>query len=85
MRSEMGNKLSCFIALAPAIYAGPLTHGFPFSLLQNIEWSTWKVLFGVLDFLPLMRLSFDWMPARPWAAAGYVMFAYLFDWTDTNW
>ena len=40
---------------------------------------------GVLDFIPLMRYSYDWVPARPFALVGYVMFAYLFSWTDTHW
>jgi len=32
-----------------------------------------------------MRYSYSWVPARPFALAGYVMFAYLFSWTDTHW
>jgi hypothetical protein len=48
MRPEIGQRLSCFIALAPAVYAGPLTHGFPFTTLSQIEWSRWKIIFGKL-------------------------------------
>jgi hypothetical protein len=40
---------------------------------------------GVLDFIPLMRYAFDWVPAKIYAIVGYVMFAYLFSWTDTHW
>ena len=36
--------------LAPAVYSGPLTKGFPFGILKNMEWKTWKRIFGVLDF-----------------------------------
>lgn len=101
MRPDIGNKLSCFIALAPAVYAGPLTHGFPFTVLRHISWKSWRTIFGgwpmgihvlfltcaagVLDFIPLMRYSYALVPARPFAAVGYIMFAYLFSWTDTNW
>ncbi|KAH8115772.1 alpha/beta-hydrolase [Phellopilus nigrolimitatus] len=85
MRSEVGAKLSCFIALAPAVYAGPLTHGFPFTTLRHIGWNRWRMLFGVLDFIPLMRYSYDWVPAMLFASVGYAMFAYLFSWTDANW
>jgi lysosomal acid lipase/cholesteryl ester hydrolase len=46
------------------VYAGPLTSGFPFAQLGKIEWSTWKRLFGVLDFIPLMRYSYDYAPAK---------------------
>ena len=43
------------------------------------------ILAGVLDFIPLMRYAYNWVPARPFAFVGYVMFAYLFSWTDAHW
>ncbi|OCF58990.1 lipid particle protein [Kwoniella mangroviensis CBS 10435] len=85
MCPSLGKKLSVFIALAPAVYAGPLTHGFPFTALNKMEWSTWKRFFGVLDFIPLMRWAYDYAPARLFASLGYIMFAFLFGWTDANW
>lgn len=85
MRPELGRKLSLFVALAPAVYAGPLTSGFPFTQLGKIEWPMWKRLFGVLDFIPLMRWSYDYCPPRIFATMGYTMFAFLFSWTDANW
>ncbi|WWD07856.1 hypothetical protein V865_005963 [Kwoniella europaea PYCC6329] len=85
MCPSLGKKLSVFIALAPAVYAGPLTHGFPFTALNKMEWSTWKRFFGVLDFIPLMRWAYDYAPARLFATLGYIMFAFLFGWTDANW
>lgn len=85
MCPSLGKKLSVFIALAPAVYAGPLTTGFPFTTLNRLEWSTWKRFFGVLDFIPLMRWSYDYAPPKLFAAMGYIMFAFLFGWTDTNW
>ena len=57
MFPQIGESLSLFIALAPAVYAGPLTTGFPFGLIKNMEWSTWKRVFGVLDFIPMMRYA----------------------------
>ncbi|WVR04487.1 hypothetical protein IAU60_001491 [Kwoniella sp. DSM 27419] len=85
MCPSLGKKMSCFIALAPAVYAGPLTTGFPFTALNKMEWSTWKRFFGVLDFIPLMRWAYDYAPAKMFAALGYIMFAFLFGWTDANW
>ncbi|EJD00804.1 alpha/beta-hydrolase [Fomitiporia mediterranea MF3/22] len=85
MRPELGAKLSVVIALAPVVYAGPLTHGFPFNILSRIEWKRWRMFFGILDFIPLMRYSYDWVPAKVFALFGYAMFAYLFSWTDANW
>lgn len=85
MCPDLGKKLSLFAALAPAVYAGPLTTGFPFTLLNKMEWKMWKRVFGVLDFIPIMRWSYDHVPARIFASLGYIMFAFLFQWTDTNW
>jgi lysosomal acid lipase/cholesteryl ester hydrolase len=84
-RPELGNKLSCFIALAPAVFAGPLTRGFPFTVLNKVKWKTWQRLFGVQDYIPLMRYSYDYVPALIFSTMGYTMFAFLFEWTDTNW
>lgn len=46
MVPELGAKLSLFIALAPAVYAGPLTTGFPFGALKSMKWETWRSWFG---------------------------------------
>ncbi len=85
MVPELGQKLTYFGALAPAVYAGPLTSCFPFTTLGKLEWKEWKRFFGVLDFIPLMKISYDWTPAYPYALLGYQMFAFLFAWTDANW
>jgi lysosomal acid lipase/cholesteryl ester hydrolase len=93
MVPELGEKLSIFIALAPAVYAGPLTTGFPFGALKSMKWKTWRKWFGefhlwhrkppfadlwrlflipgVLDFIPIMRLSYDWVPSKPFGLLGY--------------
>jgi len=48
MVPELGQKLSLFIALAPAVFAGPLTTGFPFTYLKSMKWKTWRRWFGEL-------------------------------------
>lgn len=65
MVPELGEKLTYFGALAPAVYAGPLTSCFPFTTLGQMDWATWKRFFGVLDFIPLMKQSYDYTPALP--------------------
>ncbi|WFC93531.1 hypothetical protein MBRA1_000151 [Malassezia brasiliensis] len=55
---ELGTKLSYFAALAPAAFAGPLTKCFPLSYMCKLDWPTWRRLFGVLDFIPLMKCTF---------------------------
>jgi lysosomal acid lipase/cholesteryl ester hydrolase len=57
MKPDIGKSLSIFIALAPAVYAGPLTTGFPFNLIKSLDWKTWKRLFGVLDFIPIVSVE----------------------------
>jgi len=85
MIPELGSKLSCFVALAPAVYAGPLTEGFPFGALKSMRWRTWRRFFGILDFLPIMSMCVDWLPSTIFGFLGYQMFAFLFNWTDRNW
>lgn len=51
LRPDIGQKLSLFVALAPAVYAGPLTHGLPFTLLRRVHWNTWQWLFGKKIFI----------------------------------
>ncbi|CDZ98439.1 Triglyceride lipase-cholesterol esterase [Phaffia rhodozyma] len=82
---ELGPKLSVFIALAPAVFAGPLTHGFPFTTLGRMDWKSWRRFFGVLDFIPIMTWAYDYAPQSVFAFLGYTMFSFLFDWTDANW
>lgn len=107
MRPDIGEKISCTVALAPAVYAGPLTTTWLFTTLGRLDWDAWMRWFGVfsfllldrarsslspdispgvLDFIPLMRYSYDWVPSpRLFSLIGYAMFAYLFSWTDANW
>lgn len=53
MRPDIGEKLSGFIALSPAVYAGPHTTSWLFTTLGKFEWDAWARLFGefVLAFL----------------------------------
>ncbi len=45
--------------------------------MEEVLWSA--------GFHPLMKISYDWTPAYPYALLGYQMFAFLFAWTDANW
>ena len=73
MYPSLGNRLSVFIALAPCVYAGPLTTGFLFTTLNRLEWSSWKRFFGVLDFIPLMRWAYDYAPPKLFVSARSVI------------
>jgi len=86
MRPDIGEKLSCFIAISPAVYAGSHAESWLFRVLGSFDWNGWVKMFGVLDFIPLMQWAYIYVPS-PWlfSTLGYCMFAYLFGWTDTNW
>lgn len=43
----MGNKLSSFTALGPAVYAGPVFRNFPFSFIRLFKGrKIWSLVFG---------------------------------------
>lgn len=65
MVPDLGKKISVFIALAPAVFAGPLTTGFPFGALKSMDWKTWRRFFGASAVLALRG-----GPSRPprWCA-----------------
>ncbi|KAJ3116862.1 Cytoplasmic GTPase/eEF2-like protein (ribosomal biogenesis) [Physocladia obscura] len=50
----LNEKLSVFIALAPAVYIGPLLDAFPLDLLINLDEWWFRAIFGVNQFLPAM-------------------------------
>ncbi|KAJ3410640.1 hypothetical protein HDV05_003531 [Chytridiales sp. JEL 0842] len=82
---ELSDKLSLFVALAPAVFLGPLLKRFPVSLLMNCPSKLYRTLFGVKAILPIMSLVQFRLPAVVFMTLAYHMFHYLFNWTDTNW
>lgn len=44
---EIGNKMSCFVALGPSVFAGRVLLTFPFSLMRKFTNRTiWALVFG---------------------------------------
>lgn len=83
---ELGRRLSCFVALAPSVYAGPVLRKFPFSLLRTFrgrKW--WSLVFGVKEFIPAIGIFQRYLPAYLFGHLGYVIFSYLFAFHDHNW
>ncbi|KAG8889078.1 Mannose-6-phosphate isomerase [Tulasnella sp. 332] len=78
---------AAFIALAQGMRPdiGEKLSGF-IAMSPACDWDSWVRLFGVMDFIPLMQWSYDYVPFPVFfATIGYAMFAYLFGWTDANW
>lgn len=86
MRPDMGNKISSFIALGPAVYAGPVFRHFPFSLMRRFRArAIWSFIFGgssppphlrkvaVADRLSQFASSFpSFLSSRASSLAGYL-------------
>ena len=84
-RPELGQKISVFCALAPAVYAGPLISKAYFKFMRIISPALFRLLFGIHAFIPFMMTMHSLLPARIYGVLGYRVFSFLFDWTDTRW
>ena len=83
---ELGYKLSSFTALGPAVYPGPSLGRFPFRMMHKFRKRyLWSLFFGVRDFMPLLQVARDIIPAYFFGHIAYVLFGYLFNFTDHNW
>ena len=84
-RPDLGNKISVFCALAPAVYAGPLIGKMYFKFMRIISPNMFRVMFGIHSFIPFMMTMHAILPGRLYGALGYRVFSFLFNWTDDRW
>ncbi|KAK7521743.1 Alpha/Beta hydrolase protein [Phyllosticta citriasiana] len=84
-RPELGDKISVFCALAPAVYAGPLIGKIYFKFMQVISPAMFRIIFGIHSFIPLMMFMHSILPGRVYGALGYRIFSFMFDWSDDRW
>ena len=82
---HLGESLSCFIALAPAVFAGTLLRTFQFSFVRIMSTRLYRAFFGIHSFIPLMMVIHTALPGRLYGWLGYRVFNYLFSWTDLHW
>ncbi len=76
---EIGDRLSCFVALGPSVYAGPVLRKFPFSLIRKFrgrKW--WSLVFGVKEFIPAIGLFQRVLPSFVFGHLGRVLVQLLF-------
>lgn len=83
----LNDKVGIFIALAPAVFAGPLLEKKRFIRFINFLSPTWyNIFFGVNSFMPIMMkvrgLIYDY---KIFGFLSYAMFSFLFDWNDNLW
>lgn len=84
-RPELGDKISVFCALAPAVYAGPLIGKMYIKFMRIISPDMFRVMFGIHSFIPFMMTMHSFLPGRLYGALGYRVFSFLFNWTDDRW
>ena len=84
-RPDLGNKISVFCALAPAVYAGPLIGKMYFKFMRIISPGMFRIMFGIHAFIPFMMTMHYWLPGKLYGALGYRVFSFLFNWTDDRW
>lgn len=84
-RPDLGEKLTVFCALAPAAYAGPLIGKMYFKFMRVITPSMFRLMFGIHAFIPFMMRMHRLLPSRIYGHLGYLVFSFLFNWTDERW
>ncbi|KAL4893225.1 lipase [Aspergillus ambiguus] len=84
-RPELGERISVFCGLAPAVYAGPLVERVYFRFMRLISPAVFRTIFGIHSFIPFMITMHRTLPPRIYGTLGYFVFSYLFGWSDTRW
>ncbi|KAL6238789.1 hypothetical protein BDW75DRAFT_188118 [Aspergillus navahoensis] len=84
-RPELGERISVFCALAPAVYAGPLVERVYFRFMRVLSPATFRLVFGIHSFIPFMVTVRRWLHTRIYGKLGYIVFSYLFNWSDSRW
>lgn len=82
---ELGEKISVFCALAPAVYAGPLIEKMYFKFMKVISPAMFRIFFGIHTFIPLMMIMHSILPGSLYGWMGYLVFGFLFNWSDRRW
>lgn len=84
-RPEIGQKISVFCALAPAVYAGPLIDKIYLRVMSLVSPSVFRLIFGIHAFIPVMMVAHETLPGRIYSWMAYHVFSFLFSWSDTRW
>lgn len=82
---DMGNRLSSFSALSPAVYTGSILDRWYFKFIRYLPQHIYHVFFGHHAFIGLMAKFHVIMPEKLYTFFGYLMFNYLLGWDDRLW
>ena len=75
-RPDLGDKLSVFCALAPAVYAGPLIGKMYFKFMRVISPGMFRMFFGIHAFIPLVSL----LPCLAFCSCAPLFGQYMWSW-----
>ncbi|CAL5867220.1 uncharacterized protein PFLUO_LOCUS1435 [Penicillium psychrofluorescens] len=84
-RPELGEHISVFCALAPAVYAGPLVSRPYFRFMRMLSPEMFRVFFGIHSFIPFMMTARRLLPPKAYGTIAYWVFSFLFGWSDARW
>lgn len=84
-RPDIGERISVFCGLAPAAYSGPLIKKGYFKFMSILTPSLFRMVFGIHSFIPFMMMMHKILPGGFYGDMGYLVFSFLFDWTDVRW
>lgn len=82
---ELGQSISCFVALSPAVYSGELLRRWFLRWILHLPLGAYRLLFGYHSFLPIMLSMPQFMSNSVYATMGYLMFHFMFGWDDELW
>eukprot|EP00999_Lentomonas_sp_LEN2_P002631 NODE_509_length_1414_cov_98.146076_g475_i0.p1 GENE.NODE_509_length_1414_cov_98.146076_g475_i0~~NODE_509_length_1414_cov_98.146076_g475_i0.p1 ORF type:complete len:294 (-),score=24.12 NODE_509_length_1414_cov_98.146076_g475_i0:36-917(-) len=81
---ELAKKVNLMIALAPTGRLGDLPT-WPLRVIRDSNPIYVNAILGNTEFIPLMNIPNQFLPAWIFAELAYPMFNYLFKWSDTRW
>lgn len=82
---DLGPKLSCFCALSPAVYKGPILDRWYFKIFRHLPWPVYRLGFGHMAFVSAFNAIREHTPVRVYSFYGFMVFSTLFDWGDKLW
>lgn len=84
-RPEIGEHISVFCALAPAVYAGTLVERPYFRFMSILSPAMFRLVFGIHSFIPSMMTARRLIPPKIYGTLAYWVLSFLFDWSDARW
>lgn len=83
--TDLATKISCFCALSPAVYKGPVLDKWYFKVFRKVPWSVYRICFGHMAFVSAFGFIREFVPISIYSFYGYMAFEFIFNWGDSLW